>query len=146
MVRILHQSDGRFTNFFQVERADIGCHADGDALIGTDQHIGVGGGQQCRLLHGGIVVIHHIHSVGIDVLKKLRTDGVQLCFRVTGSGIGHIAGVDLTEVTLGIHKGMQQCLVAPGQTDHGLINRRIAMGIQLHGLADDVGRLGSGTV
>ena len=38
---------------------------------------------------------------------------------------------------------MQQRLVALGQTDHGLVDSRIAVGVQAHGLAHNVGGLGT---
>ena len=38
---------------------------------------------------------------------------------------------------------MQQGLIVSCKTDHGLINGRITVGIQLHGLAHNVGRLGA---
>ena len=41
---------------------------------------------------------------------------------------------------------MEQRFIAPGQTDHGLIDGRVAVGIQPHGLAHDIGRLGAPAV
>ena len=38
---------------------------------------------------------------------------------------------------------MQQRLIAPGQTDHGLIDGGVAVGVELHGLTDNVGGLGA---
>ena len=142
MVRILHQGDGSITDLFQIKGADIAGHAHGDALVGRHQHIGEGGGQQTRLFHGGIVVVHHVHSVAVDVPEQLGTDAVQLCFGIPGGGVSHVSGIDLTKVALGIHKGMQQRFVAPCQTHHGLVNGRIAMGVQPHGLTHNVCRLG----
>ena len=67
MIRIFHQGDGGIADLFQIEGANVAGHAHGDALIGRHQHIGEGGGKQAGLLHGGIVVVHHVHSVGVDV-------------------------------------------------------------------------------
>ena len=145
MIRVLHQCDGGLADLLEVKRANIGCHTHGDALVGRYQHIGECGGQQGRFLHGSVVVIHHVHRVGVDILKDLAADAIQLGFGITGGRIGHIPGVDLTEVTLGIHKGMQQRFIAPCQTHHGLINGRVTVGIEPHGLTDNIGRLGTGS-
>ena len=139
VVGIFHQGNGGVAHLPQVKRADVGRHAHGDALVGRNQHVGECGGQQRRLLHGGVVVVHHVHGVAVNVLEHLGTDGVQLGLGVPGGGVGHVPGVHLTEVALGIHKGMQQRLVALGKTHHGLINGGVAVGVQAHGLADDVG-------
>ena len=49
----------------------------------------------------------------------------------------------LAEVALGVHEGGQQRPVAPGEADHGVVNGRVAVGVQAHGLAHDVGGLGA---
>ena len=100
VVGIVHQRNGCVTNLFQVKRADIACHADSNALISRHQHIGVSGRQQSRLLPGCVVVIHHINGIGINVSEQFLAQRFQLCFCITGRRIGHIPGVDLTEVTL----------------------------------------------
>jgi len=139
VVGIFHQGNGGVAHLPQVKRADVGRHAHGYTLIGRNQHVGERGGQQRRLLHGGVVVVHHVHGVAVDVLEHLGADGIQLGLGVPGGGVGHVPGVHLTEVALGIHKGMQQRLIALGKTHHGLINGGIAVGVQAHGLADNIG-------
>ena len=134
--------DGRLADLLEVEAADIAGHAHGDAGVVAHQHVGEGGGQERRLLAGGVVVVHKVHGVGVDVPEQLGADGVQLGLGVAAGGIGHVPGVDLAEVALGVDKGVQQRLVAPGEADHGLIDGGVAVGIEAHGLADDVGRLG----
>ena len=98
-------------------------------MVGGNQHIGEGGGQQTGLLHGGIIVVHHVHRVAVDVPEQLRADGVQLCLGVPGGGVGHVPGVDLAKVALGVHEGVQQRFVALGQTHHGFVNGRVTVGI-----------------
>ena len=44
-LRVLHKGDGGFAHLLQIEAAEVGGHAHGNALIGRDQHIGEGGGQ-----------------------------------------------------------------------------------------------------
>ena len=129
VVGIFHQGDGGFADLGEVEGADIAGHAHGDALIGSHQHIGEGGGQEGRLLHGGVVVVHHVHGVAVDVPEQLGAERIQLGLGVSGGGIGHIPGVDLAEVALGIHKGVEQRLIAPGQTHHGFIDGGVAVGV-----------------
>ncbi|MPN37572.1 hypothetical protein SDC9_185092 [bioreactor metagenome] len=38
---------------------------------------------------------------------------------------------------------MQQGAVAPGEADHGVVNSGVPVGVELHGGAHDVGRLGA---
>ena len=145
-LRVFDAGNGRLAHLPQIEPTDVAGHTNGDTHVGRYQHIGECSGQQGRLQHGVIIVIDKVHRVGVDIPEQLLTDGVQLGFRISGSGVGHIPGVDLAEVTLGVHKGMQQRLIASGQTDHGLINGRVAVGIQPHGLTHDIGRFGASAV
>ena len=145
MLRVIHQRNGSIADFRQIKRADIGRHANGNSLVGGHQHIGECGRQQTGLFHGGIVVVHHVHRVKFDIPEQLITEAVQLGFGVSGSCVGHVPGVDLTKVTLGIHKWMQQGFVALGKTHHSLVNGRIAVRVQPHGLAHNVSGLGAGT-
>ena len=146
MLGIFHEGNGGLAYLRQVKRADIAGHTYGNALVGRNQHIGESGRQEAGLLHGGIIVVHHIHRVKVNIPEQLIAEAVQLGLGVTGGSIGHVPGVDLTEVTLGIHKGVQKGLIALGQTDHGFVDCRVAVGVQPHGLTHDIRRLGSATV
>ena len=141
MVGIFQQGDGGVAHLRQIEAADLGGHAHGDALIGRHQHVGIGGGQQGRLLGGVVVVVHEVHGVTVQIPEQLGTDGGQLCLGVAAGGIGHVTGIDLAEVALAVHKGVQQRLVSLGQTHHGLVDGLIPVGVEAHGLAHDVGGL-----
>ena len=55
-LRVLDPGDGSGADLFQVEAAQVGGHADGDALVGVHQNVGIGGGEQGGLEHGGVVV------------------------------------------------------------------------------------------
>ena len=143
VVRVFQQGDGGVAHLPQVEAADLGRHAHGDALVGGHQHVGEGGGQQGRLLHGVVVVVHKVHGVAVQVPEQLRADGGQLCLGVPAGGIGHVPGVHLAEVALAVHEGVQQGFVALGQAHHGLVNGLVAVGVQAHGLTHDVGGLGA---
>ena len=145
-VGIFQVGGGGVADLFQIEAAELGGHAHGDAAVGGHQDVGEGGRQQGRLLHGVVVVVHKVHGVAVDVPEQLVADGGQLGLGVPGRGAGHVPGVALAEVALGVHKGGQQGPVAPGQADHGVVNSGdglVAVGVQAHGLAHDVGGLGA---
>ena len=143
MGRVLQIGDGRFAHLAQIESADLAGHTHGDALVGGHQHVGIGGGQERRLLGGVVVVIHEVHGVAVQIPEQLRADGRQLGLGIAAGGVGHIAGVHLAEVALAVHKGVQQRLVALGQTHHRLVDGLIAVGVETHGLTHDVGALGA---
>ena len=85
-VRVFQVGHRGVADFFQVEAAELGRHAHGDAAVGADQNVGEGGGQQGRFLHGVVVVVHEVHRVAVDVLENLPADGGQLCLRIPGGG------------------------------------------------------------
>ena len=143
MGRVLQIGDGRFAHLAQIESADLAGHTHGDALVGGHQHVGIGGGQKRRLLGGVVVVVHEVHGVAVQIPEQLRADGRQLGLGIAAGGVGHIAGVHLAEVALAVHKGVQQRLVALGQTHHRLVDGLIAVGVETHGLTHDVGALGA---
>ena len=140
-VRVFQIGHRGIADLFQVKAAELGGHTHGDAAVGGYQNIGEGGGQQRRLLHGVVVVIHEVHGVAVDVLEDLAADGGELRLRIPGGGPGHIPGIGLTEVALGVHKWRQQSAVALGETHHRIVDGGVAVGIQTHGLAHDVGGL-----
>ena len=144
-VRILQIGDLCLADFSQVEAAKVAGHANGNTLICGDQHIGKGGGEEGRLLHAAVIAVHQIHGVLVNIPEQLSAYRRKLCFRISGSGVGHIPGVHFSEVAFGIHKGSEECAIAFAQPDHGVVYRPVAMGIQLHGTADDIGGLGAGT-
>ena len=140
-VRIFQIRGGGLADLLQVEAAELGGHAHGDAAVGGDEDIGERGGQERRLLHGVVVVIHKVHRVVVDVPEDLSADGRELCLRVPAGGVS-VLGIDLAEVALGVHKGSQQRAVPRAQAHHRVVNGGVAVGIETHGLAHDVGGLG----
>ena len=138
-VRVFDERDRRAADLGEVKRADVRRHTDGDAHVGRDEDVREGRRQKDRLLHGAVVVVDKVDGVGVDVAEELLTDRLELRLGVAGGGVGHIAGVDLAEVALGVDEGVQQRLVAAGEADHGLIDGSVAVRVQLHRLADDVG-------
>ena len=138
MIGIAHERDGRFTDLAQIEGTDIARHADGNTHIVVDENGRKAYRQQRRLFRGSVIVIDEIHRFLVDVAEKLRRDRLELCFRIARCGIFHFAGIGAAEVALGVHKRMQKRLIAAGQTHHRLIDRRIAVRVELHGRAHDV--------
>ena len=142
-LRVLHQGNRRIAEFLEVEGADVGCHADGDAQRVVGQNRREGDRQQRRLRRRAVVVGHKIDGVLVDVAEQLVADRLELSLGVTGGGVGHITAVRLAEVTLGVHEGHKQALVGAAHADHRVVNRGIAVGVQVHRAADDVGALGA---
>ena len=110
---ILDPGHGGGADLPEIEAADIAGHTHGDAVVGGDQHVGEGGGQQGGLLHGAVIVVHKIHGVVVDIPEQLLAEPIQLCLGIPGGGIGHVPGIGLAEVALGIHKGMEQRFIPP---------------------------------
>ena len=141
---ILHQGDGGVAQLRQIERADVACHADRNAQRVVGQNGREGDGQQGRLGGGAVVVGDEINGLLVDVPEQLLADIFELGLGVTGSGAGHIAAVSFAEVALAVHKGHEQTFVAAAHAHHGVIDGGVAVGVQVHGAAHDVGRFGAG--
>ena len=125
----------------EVEAADVGRHGDADALVGRDKDVGERGGQQARLLHGAVVAVDEVDRVLVDVLEDLGADGGELGLGITRGGVAQVARIVLAEVALRLHEGGKQRFVAGCQAHHRLVDRGIAVRVELHGLAHDVGAL-----
>ena len=138
MLRIAQPGYRRLTDLVEVEAADLTRHADRDAEVCRDEHVRERRGQQARLLHAAVVVIHKVHGAAVDIAEYLRADRRELGLGVTRGGVGHVAGIYLAEVALGLHKRGQQRLIARRETDHRVIYRGVAVRVETHGLADDV--------
>ena len=140
-VGILQVVHGGSTDLVEVEAADVGCHGDADALIGRDKDVGKRGGQQARLLHGAVVAVDEVDRILVDVLEDFGADGGELSLGITRGGVAQVARIVLAKVALRLHKGGKQRLVAGGQTHHRLVDRGVAVRVELHGLAHNVGAL-----
>ena len=140
-VGILQVVHGGGADLVEVETADVGRHGDADALVGRDEDIGERGGQQARLLHGAVVAVDEVDRVLVDVLEDLGADGGELGLGVTRGGVAQVARIVLAKVALRLHEGGKQRFVARRQAHHRLVDRGIAVRVELHGLAHDVGAL-----
>ena len=143
MLRIFEHRDRRFADLREIKRADRTGHADGDSDVGVDKHRWECHWKQRRFLHRIVVVIDHIDGVLVDVPEQLVRNRVELDLRVTRGCVGHIAAVRLAEIALAVDIRMQKRLAAARQAHKRLIDRLVAVGIELHCRADDVGRLGA---
>ena len=138
ILQVVHRGGA---DLIEVETTDVGRHGDADALVGRDEDVGERGGQQARLLHGAVVAVNEVDRVLVDVFEDLGTDGGELGLGVTRGGVAQIARIVLAKVALRLHEGREQCLVAGGQAHHRLVDRGIAVRVELHGLTHDVGAL-----
>jgi|GEM_PF-3562504 len=125
----------------EVEAADVGGHGHADALVGGDEDVGERRGQQAWLLHGAVVAVDEVHRVLVDVLEYLCADGGELGLGITGGRVAQVSRVVLAKVALGLNEGREQGLVARGEAHHRLVDGGVAVGVELHGLAHDVGAL-----
>ena len=137
-VRVLDEGHGRLTDLLQVEGTDGARHTDSDTHVVVDEDAREGDRQQGRLLHGGVVVVDEVDGVFIDVPEQFRGDLFEFCFRVSGSRPGHVSRIGFTEVPLRVDIRVEQRFIAPGQADHGVVDGRVAVGVQLHRASDDV--------
>ena len=145
MLLILHERNRRLADLLEVKGADRARHTDGDARIRVDQNRREGNRKQRRLLELAVVIIDEINRILVDIAEQLVADRVELCLCVTGGGPLHIAGIRLTEIALGIDIRVQERLIPAGEADHGIVDRCIAVRVELHRAADDIGRFGPGT-
>ena len=140
-IGVLQVVHGGSADLVEVEAADVGRHGDADALVGRDEDVGERGGQQTRLLHGAIVAVDEVDRVLVDVLEDLGADGGELGLGITRGGVAQIARIVLAKVALRLHEGGEQRLVAGCQTHHRLVDCGVAVRVELHGLAHNVGAL-----
>ena len=146
VVLVLHQRHGGGAQLCQIEGADVAGHAHRNAQRVVGQNGGEGDRQQGRLGGGAVVVGHKVHSLFVDIPEQLLAHAFQLCLGVSGGSAGHIAAVRLAKITLAVHKWHQQAFVAAAHAHHGVVDGGVAVGIQVHGAAHDVGRLGAGAL
>ena len=111
ILEVVHRGSA---DLIEVETADVRSHGDADALVGRDKDVGERGGQQARLLHGTVVAVDEIDGVLVDVLEDLGTDGGELGFGITRSGVAQVARIVLAKVALRLHKGGEQRFVTGG--------------------------------
>ena len=140
-LRISDEADRRLADLGEVEGTDGAGHADGNAGVGIHQHGRERGGQQRGLLQSVVVIVDKIDGILVNVAEQLLANRVKPRFRITGGSPGHVARIKLAEVALRIHIGMQQRLISAGKAHHRVVDGGVAVRVELHRLADDVGAL-----
>ena len=146
VVLVLHQRHGGGAQLRQIEGTDVAGHAHRDAQRVVGQNGGKSDRQQGGLGGGAVVVGHKVHGLLVDIPEQLLAHAFQLCLGVSGGSAGHIAAVGLAKVALAVHKRYQQAFVAAPHAHHGVVDGGIAVGVQVHGAAHDIGRLGAGAL
>ena len=144
MARIAQIVDRRLADLVEIEAAYHARHTDGDAVVGRYQYVRESRRKQGGFLHASVIVVDKVHGILVDIAEDFRTDRCKLRLGIAGGRAGHIAREDLAEVALGVHKGCKQCLIARGETHHRLVDRGVAVRVELHRLADDIGALRAG--
>ena len=140
VVFVFQQGYSGVAHFFQVEGTDGRCHTYGDTKSIVYQNIRESGWQQSRFFSCGVVVVHKVYCIAVNITEQFFTDTVQLCLCVTGGSVCHISAVCLTKVTFTVYVRHQQAFVTAGKAHHCFVDSRVAMWIKAHCLANDVGR------
>ena len=134
----------RGDHFGQVMGRNVGRHAHGDTAGAIDQQVGVGRGQNLRLLPAFVVVGLEIDGVFVDVFEQARPKLGQPRLGIAISS-GRVA-VHGTEVALPVdqHGAHRERL---RHAHHGVVDRAVAVGVvATHDLAHEVCGLAVGAV
>ena len=116
---------------------NVGRHADSDAGGTVDQQVGEAGGEYAGLLPGLVEVGVPVHGVLVDVPEHFVGNFAQTGFGVTVSRRG--IAVHGAEVAVAVHQQIPHGKVL-GKTHHGVVNRRVAVGMVLTQHVTDAGR------
>ncbi len=128
----------------QIMGRDVGRHADGNPAGAVHQKIGEPGGQHRGLARGFIVVRLEVDRILVDVVEECVGRAIQPRFGIA-HGRRRIA-VHGAEIALAIDQ-LQPHGEVLGHTDHGVVDRRIAMGMVFaHDVAHRARRLAIGPV
>ena len=141
-VGVVDVCDAPVDHFAQVVGRDVGGHAHRDALAAVDQQVGEAAGQHLGLLFGVVVVGVPVDGVLVDVGEHLHGHPAHAGLGVTVGGRG--VAVHRAEVALAVHQGIAHGKIL-GQADHGVVDRRVAVGVvRAQHRADGIGRLAVG--
>ena len=128
----------------QVVRGHVGGHADGDTARAVDDQQRNLGGKHRGFGNRIVEVERPVHGLLVDVGHHLVGDLLHAGLGVT-HGRRRVA-VHRTEVTLTVDQRITHRPVL-SQTHHGVVDRRIAVGVELtEHVADDTGRLTGGLI
>ena len=138
-VGVIDQVAGGLDRLGEVMRGDIGGHAYSDALAAVNQQVGEACGQHHGLGERLVVVGLPVDGILLQVAEQLHGGLCQTALGVTHS-CGTVA-VDVAKVAVAVDK--RRAHGEPlRQTNHGLIDREVAVGVVLtDNFADRPGRL-----
>ena len=126
-VRIVDHADDAINDLTQVMRGNIGGHADGNAVGTVDQKIGETGREHGGLGQGFVKVRVEIDGILVNPVQKMQGKLLHPGFRITHGG-GTVT-VNGAEVALPVHQRIAD-IEGLGQTDHGIIDGRIAVRVE----------------
>ena len=72
-------------------------------------------------------------------MEKRIAQRIELGLGITRGSPRHIAAIKFSEIALAVHIRMQKRLIPARQADHRVIDGGVAVRVQPHGLADDIG-------
>ena len=127
----------RIGKFGDIVRRDRCRHADRDALRAIRQQVRDAGRKQARLLGLAVIGRAEIDRILVDAIEQKLRDLGHARFGVAHGG--SIIAVDIAEIALPVDKPVahREFLRQP---DHRVIDRRIAMRVELaHDVADNAG-------
>ena len=136
--RVLDERQQRVDDFPQVVRRDVRRHADRDAARPVHEEVREFGGQDRRLSHRAIEVVHPVDRFLVDVLEELLGD-----LREAALGIPHRRGFVLraAPVSLAVDERVAQREVLH-HAGEGVVDRRVAVRmVPPERVSDDAGRL-----
>ena len=141
-VGIVDIGDAGVDDLAQIVGRHIGRHADGDAAGAIDQEIGKARRQDGRLDRGVVVIGLVVDGILVDVVEQRRGGA-----RQPGLGIAHgrrRIAVHRAEIALAVDQRQAHGEILR-HADHGVVDRRVAMGMILaHDVADRAGRFALG--
>ena len=137
-VRMLDQMQRRIGKFGDIVRRDRCRHADRDTLRAIRQQVRDTGGKKAGFLGLTVIGRAEIDRILVDAVEQKLRDLGHARFGVAHGG--SIIAVDIAEITLPVDQPVahREFLRQP---DHRVIDRRIAMRVELtHDIADNASR------
>jgi hypothetical protein len=135
---LLETGDLRLPDLGQVVGQDLGRHAHRDALGAEHQHDGQLGREHDRLFVAPVVGGHELGQRGVEhrLEGELREPALDVA-----RGRGGMARMEVPEISLSLDE-----IVLVREDDERVTDRGVAMGMELHRVADHVGDLMEATV
>ena len=137
-LRVFEQRDRPVADLSEVEGTDLGSEADGDAEVRGDEDIRERRRKELRLGQRVVEVRDYIDGILVDPAEDLRGERLELDLGIAGLRGSHVPAVMLAERAFRIDERVQERFVVPRQTDERVIDRHVAVRVELHRTADDI--------